>query len=125
MGQLCSRPRTIEDKHATDSVSVQAEPSHKQHTPFRPAHHHLQERVAQDVLSNKQGSDAELSELDVVVQQLHNNQNSVTGSAPDLLRQWDHDHRVVLESIDASIQVWFCFGFEWLSSLPDSGPWQG
>ena len=105
MGQLCSRPRTVEDKPAIGSVSVQAEPSHKQHTALPPANHQLHERVTQDALSDRQGSNAELSELDVVVQQLHNNQNSVTGSAPELLRQWEHDHRVVLESIDASIQV--------------------
>lgn len=104
MGQLCSRPRTVEDKHPfeeTEGVRVNAESGHRQQTT---PHNEL----IQHALLESQGSDAELSELDVVVQQLRNNQNSVTGSAPELLQQWDHDHRVVLESIDASIQVHAC-----------------
>lgn len=110
MGQLCSRPRTVEDKHHTEpepeGVRVNAESGHWQHA--TPHSHNLHSEVNQHALLESQGSDAELSELDVVVQQLRNNQNSVTGSAPDLLQQWDHDHRVVLESIDASIQVHCC-----------------
>ena len=110
MGQLCSRPRTVEDKHPTEpeteGVRVNAESAHKQHT--APHKHKLHSEVLQHVSPESQGSDAELSELDMVVQQLRNNQNSVTGSAPELLQQWDHDHRVVLESIDASIQVHVC-----------------
>lgn len=107
MGQLCSRPRTVEDKHPTEAetegVRVNAESGHRQHT--TPRSHNVHSEVIQHVLPESQGSDAELSELDVVVQQLQNNHNSVTGSAPELLQQWDHDHRVMLESIDASIQV--------------------
>lgn len=110
MGQLCSRPRTVEDTHPTEpeteGVRVTAESGHRQHT--TPHSHKLHSETVQHVLPERQGSDAELSELDVVVQQLRNNQNSVTGSAPELLQQWDHDHRVVLESIDASIQVHAC-----------------
>ena len=110
MGQLCSRPRTVEDKHHTEpepeGVRVNAESGHWQHA--TPHSHDLHSEVNQHALLENQGSDAELSELDVVVQQLRNNQNSVTGSAPQLLQQWDHDHRIVLESIDASIQVYAC-----------------
>ena len=116
MGQLCSRPRTVEDKHLTDplqtSVPVNAESGHRQQTGPSPHVHDLHSEVTQHVLLESQGSDAELSELDLVVQQLHNNQNSVTGSAPELLQQWDRDHRVVLESIDASIQVQACSLFK-------------
>lgn len=119
MGQLCSRPRTVENKHRTEpeteGVRVNAESGHKQHT--TPHSHDLHSEVTQHALLESQGSDAEPSELDVVVQQLRNNQNSVTGSAPDLLQQWDHDHRVVLESIDASIQVHCCSQLELYSSL--------
>ena len=110
MGQLCSRPRTVEDKHPsgaeTEGVRVDAESGHRQHATLHS--HNLHSEVFQHVLPESQGSDAELSELDVVVQQLRNNQNSVPGSAPQLLQQWDHDHRVMLESIDASIQVQAC-----------------
>ena len=105
MGQLCSRPRTVEDKPPGDAVSVRAEPGHKERTSPVLTSHHLVDGSAHHSPLERQDSDAEPSELDLVVQQLHNNPNSVTGSAPELLRQWDHDHRVVLQSIDASIQV--------------------
>lgn len=109
MGQLCSRPRTVEDKYSnepvTEGVAVSAEPGHRQQTSVPLQSYDLHSEVVQHALPETQSSDDELSELDVVVHQLRNNQNSVTGSAPELLQQWDHDHRIVLESLNASIQV--------------------
>ena len=65
-----------------------------------------------------QAGEAELSELDVVVQQLRNNHNSVTGSAPELLQQWDHDHKLVLDSMDAAIQVHKLQVAQWRCAYP-------
>ncbi|KAL3137283.1 hypothetical protein ABBQ32_006825 [Trebouxia sp. C0010 RCD-2024] len=108
MGLLCSRPRTVEDKLSdepvTEGVIVSAESGHKQQTSVTPQSYDLHSDVVQRAVPEAHDSDVELSELDMVVEQLRNNQNTVTGSAPELLQQWDHDHRVVLDSIDASIQ---------------------
>lgn len=112
MGLLCSRPRTVEDKLSdepvTEGVIVSAESGHKQQTSVTPQSYDLHSDVVQRAVPEAHDSDVELSELDMVVEQLRNNQNTVTGSAPELLQQWDHDHRVVLDSIDASIQVIAC-----------------
>ena len=105
MGQLCSRPRTAEDKHAADAEDLKEQPGHIRQNSISPPSPHIPEGSHHQAAHERQPSDAELSELDVVVQQIQNNQNSVSCSAPELLQQWDHDHRVVLQSIDASIQV--------------------
>lgn len=110
MGQLCSRPKTVEDEPvAAPTKSALSPGNHQQDSAATPngIHHRVPEP---HTLLASQPSDAELSELDVVVQQLRNNHNSVTGSAPELLQQWDHDHRVVLDSMDAAIQVHDCMG---------------
>ena len=105
MGQLCSRPQTVEDKSTTDSATVQYKSAPQSLSPFpgRNGDHHVHDTPYS--LQKSDASDTELSELDVVVQQLQDNHNAVTGSAPELLQQWDHDHKVVLGSIDAAIQV--------------------
>lgn len=105
MGQLCSRPKSVEDKPAapTDGA-VGLSDQHKHNLASLDEQQHLSYTLQPQL--ETQASEAELSELDVVVQQLRNNHNSIiTGSAPELLQQWDHDHKVVLESMDAAIQV--------------------
>ncbi len=109
MGQLCSRPKTVEDETEAHAENVQSRPA-EQHKAspsslngHQGSHHHVSQTPY--VPPETQPSDAELSELDVVVQQMRNSHNSVTGSAPGLLQQWDHDHRVVLDLIDTAIQV--------------------
>ena len=104
MGQLCSRPKTVEDKPAapTDGASGLSD-LHKHNLASLDGQQHAAYTLQPQL--ETQASEAELPELDVVVQQLRNNHNSVTGSTPELLQQWDHDHKVVLESMDAAIQV--------------------
>ncbi len=104
MGQLCSRPRTVKDKPAapTDGAAGLSD-QHKHNLASLDGQQHVAYTLQPQL--ETQASEAELSELDVVVQQLRNNHNSVTGSAPELLQQWDHDHKLVLESMDAAIQV--------------------
>lgn len=102
MGQLCSRPKTVEDKPAAPTDGASGLSDHKHILASLDG----QQQVAYTLQPQleTQASEAELSELDVVVQQLRNNHNSVTGSAPELLQQWDHDHKLVLDSMDAAIQ---------------------
>ena len=118
MGQLCSRPRTVEELPAGTGSNQQARSVGQQNTSFSSLNGDVGEKQTHHILLDTPRSEAELSELDVVVQQLHDNHNSVIGSAPELLQQWDHDHRVVLDSIDAAIQVqlWYiaCFCFDLL-----------
>lgn len=104
MGQLCSRPRTVEELPAGTGSNQQARSVGQQNTSFSSLNGDVGEKQTHHILLDTPRSEAELSELDVVVQQLHDNHNSVIGSAPELLQQWDHDHRVVLDSIDAAIQ---------------------
>ena len=104
MGQLCSRPRTAEDKPAASLHEI-AKPGHERKSSHLASNGRPEELHARHVLAESQPSDAASSELDVVVQHLHESNYSVTGSAPELLQQWDHDHRVVLDSIEAAIQV--------------------
>ena len=107
MGQLCSRPKTIEDKPAAAPSFALSPGDQQRDSAATPNGLHHRAPIPHTLLAS-QRSDAELSELDVVVQQLRDNHNSVTGSAPELLQQWDHDHRVVLDSMDAAIQVHDC-----------------
>lgn len=105
MGQLCSRPKTVEDKPAaapTDGA-LGLRDQHKHNLATLDGQKYVAHTLQPQL--ETQASEAELSELGVVVQQLRNNHNSVTGSAPELLQQWDHDHKLVLDSMDAAIQV--------------------
>ena len=104
MGQLCSRPRTAGDKPA-DGLHEVDKPGHQRKSSSLASNGHTEELHARRILAESQPSDAASSELDVVVQHLRESNYSVTGSAPELLQQWDHDHRVVLDSIEAAIQV--------------------
>lgn len=105
MGQLCSRPRTKDGGHQVHSF---AQTSIHSDLDYKSAHSSLngseQPRhiVAQQPTRQQSLAD---SELDLVVQQLHESDQAATGSAPELLRQWDHDHNVLLRSIDATIEV--------------------
>ena len=104
MGTICSRPRT---KHDTPQVNASARPSRLSESDYKSANSSLNGNYKPEhdgILVQRQPS-AETSELDVVVQHLHQNNQSVTGSAPELLQQWDHDHGVLVRSIDATIQV--------------------
>lgn len=107
MGTICSRPRT---KHDTPHVNASARHSLVSDGDYKSAdsslngNHKLEH---EDVLLQTQPS-AEAAELDVVVQQLQQTNQSVPGSAPELLEQWDHDHGVLVRSIDATIQVAAC-----------------
>lgn len=104
MGTICSRPRT---KHDSPQVNSSARPSRFSEGDYKSAESSLNgsHKVEHDGVVLQPQASAEASELDVVVQQLHQNNQSVTGSAPELLQQWDHDHGVLVRSIDASIQV--------------------
>lgn len=104
MGQLCSRPKTVENetRAVKEAVALPAEEHQLQHSG---TNGHVRDAHARHVSAEPQRSDAASSELDMVVQHLRDTNYSVTGSAPELLQQWDHDHRVVLDSIDAAIQV--------------------
>ena len=104
MGQLCAKPRTFDEKPAA-SPDAQAEPCVELDGSVPAVKGRPGELQAQHVLPEPQPSDSASSELDVVVQHLRETNYSVTGSAPELLQQWDHDHRVVLDSIEAAIQV--------------------
>ena len=104
MGQLCAKPRTSDENPAA-SPDAQLEPCVELDSSVPAVKGRTGELQAQHVLPEPQPSDAASSELDVVVQHLRETNYSVTGSAPELLQQWDHDHRVVLESIEAAIQV--------------------
>lgn len=104
MGTICSRPRT---KHDDPHFSPSAQHSLATEHDFKSADSSLNGNLKldhDDVLLRTQSS-AEASELDVVVQQLQQSNQSVTGSAPELLQQWEHDHGVLVRSIDATIQV--------------------
>lgn len=103
MGTICSRPRT---KHDGPQGNASARPSRTSESDYKSADSSLNGNYKpehNDVLVQRQPSVK--TSLDVVVQHLHQNNQSVTGSAPELLQQWDHDHGVLVRSIDATIQV--------------------
>ena len=104
MGQLCAKPRTSDEKPAA-CPAAQSERCVELDSSLPAVKGRPGGLQTQHVPPELQPSDAASSELDVVVQHLRETNYSVTGSAPELLQQWDHDHRVVLDSIEAAIQV--------------------